>query len=409
MYLFLRSTVTGINQKHDGGAIMVQTYSNATVDACQFTANQASSNGGAIYIKRRSLTVINNTFFQSNHAKNNGGSIFVQHSKSKITFCTFELESAISGQGEGGSICIENVGNVTILESSFLNCKAFIGGSVAVKTESILRMQYSSVYQSYAKKAGGGLHVTHKSLLVGTNLTISRSKSKLGAGITISGSSRFNLKMLYLFLNNASKSGGSISCEQSQIVLEKGRIYDNYANDHGGALFAKQCHLTVDNIAFSANNALKNGGALYSKSSVTSIHNSEGRKNTAGKKGGFILITETSNLTSNHLTLEQNLADVTGNNIAVVNNSVAEMKHTRILMFYKRQHCSIAVTHGSVMQMTFIYSTRTGNNETGKFGTDEVCVDSSSKSSGTPVGLYCFSTFPVKICIYFPSVILIFL
>ena len=171
---------------------MAQTYSNVTINSCHFTSNQASSDGGAVYIKRRCFVKINNSSFQSNQTKNSGGSILVQHSKGQIESCIFDSDSAIIGHG--GSLCIENVGNVTIIETSFSNCMAFLGGCVATKTESILIVHYSSIYDSFSNNSGGGLLVSDKSLLDATNLTISGSHSTFGAGITVSDSSRINLR-----------------------------------------------------------------------------------------------------------------------------------------------------------------------------------------------------------------------
>ena len=39
------SAFIGIEQKHDGGAVMIQTYSNATFDRYSFTENQTSGDG----------------------------------------------------------------------------------------------------------------------------------------------------------------------------------------------------------------------------------------------------------------------------------------------------------------------------------------------------------------------------
>ena len=127
---------------------------------------------------------INNSSFQFNQAENNGGSILVQHSKGQIESCTFDSDSATTGQGD--SICIENLGNITITETSFSYCKSLIGGSITVKTEGILVAQYLSIYGSFSNSSGGGLFVSHKNLLDGTNLTISGSHSTSGAGITVS-------------------------------------------------------------------------------------------------------------------------------------------------------------------------------------------------------------------------------
>ena len=367
---------------------MVQTYSNATINSCSFKSNQASGDGGAIYIKRRSFVKINNSSFQFNQAENNGGSILVQHSKSQIESCTFDNDSAIIGQG--GSICIENVGNVTIIDVLFSCCKSIIGGSIAVKTESICIVQYSSIYESFSNSSGGGLFVTHKSFLDATNLTISRSHSTSGGGITVSDSSRINLRHSNLSNNTALQSGGAISCQQGIIVLDEGMIRYSTATGNGGGLSAVHSHLIIDNTTFLENIALNHGGGLFSKSSFMNIHNSKGIKNTAGSTGGFIHITEHSNLISYYLSIEGNVAEVTGDAISTINSSVTEMKHTDILGFLRREHCSFTVAGGSKLIIAFMYSMKnstTTNNRTTE-GKHLVCIDGGSQASGLETDEY---------------------
>ena len=379
----------GIVQEHDGGAIMVQTYSNATINSCHFMSNQASVDGGAIFIKQRCFVKISNSSFQFNQANNNGGAILVQlYSKSQIESCTFDSDSAKTGQGS--SICIENVGNVAITETSFSNCKSIIGGSIAVKTEGILIAQYLSIHESFSNSTGGGLFVSHKSLLDATNLTISGSHSTLGAGITVSDSSKITLRQSNLSNNTASQSGGAISCQQGVVVVDEGMIRDNTARGNGGALSAEQCDLTTDNVLFSENKALNCGGGLFSKSSSTNIHNSKGIQNIAGSTGGFILITEHSKLISHYLVLEGNVAEVTHNAISIVNNSMAKMKHTKLLGFLSNEHCSFTVTGGSKLIIASMYSMN--NSSTTNISTTEgkhmVCIDSGSQASGLETGEY---------------------
>ena len=380
--------LSGIVQEHDGGAILVQTYSNATINNCYFTSNQASSDGGAIYMKRRCFAKINNSSFQFNQAENNGGSILVQHSKSQIESCTFDSDSAITGKG--GSICIENVGNVTIIEVSFSNCKSPIGGSIAVKTEGILIAQYLSIHESFSNSSGGSLFVSDKSLLDATNLTISRSHSTLGAGITVSDSSRITLSQSNLSNNTALQSGGAMSCQQSIIILDKGMIRDNTATGNGGAISVEHCHLTIDKITFLENRALYHGGGLFSKSSSTNIHNSKGIQNTVGSTGGFMLITEHSNLNSHYLTIEGNIAEVIGNAIAIVNISVAELKHTNILGLLTMEHCLFTATSGSKLTIASMYSMNNHSTTNNRITERKhlVCIDSGSQASGLETGEY---------------------
>ena len=377
----------GIVQEQYGGAMMVQTYSNATISSCYFTSNQASSDGGAIYITRRCFVKINYSSFQFNQAGNSGGSIFVHYSKSQIESCTFENDSAIIGQG--GSICVENVGNVTITATSFSHCKAFAGGSIAVKTEGILILHCLYIYESFSNNSGGGLFVSHKSLLDATNLTISGSHSELGAGITVSDSNRINLRQSNLLNNTALQSGGAIRCQQGTIVLDEGMIRGNTATGNGGALSAEQCDVTIDNITFLENRALNCGGGLFSKSSSTNIHNSKGIQNIAGNVGGFILITKHSNLISHYLTIEGNVARSIGNTISIANSSVVEMEHTNILGFLSMEQCLFTVTEVSNLTITSMYpmnNSSTTNNRITE-GKHLVCIDSRSQVWGLETGV----------------------
>ena len=144
---------TGIAHKHDGGAIMLETYSNATINNCSFTRNKATEDGGAIYVRRRSQITIINSNFQFNEVMNSGGSILVQHSFAMIRFSTFETE--LSSTKYGGSIAAEHVGNITISSCIFSNCSAGFGGSVSIRAESIINATNSLFNSSYSNFSGG--------------------------------------------------------------------------------------------------------------------------------------------------------------------------------------------------------------------------------------------------------------
>ena len=331
---------------------------------------------------------INNSSFQFNEAENNGGAILVQHSGSKIESCTFDSDSATTGQG--GSICIEDVGNVTIIETSFSSSKSLIGGSIAVKTESILIAQYLSIHESFSNSSGGGLFVSHKSLLDGTNLTISGSHSTSGAGITVSDSSRIILRQSNLSNNTALQSGGAISCQKGVVVVDEGMIRYNTATGNGGALCSEQCDLTIDSVLFTENKALNHGGGLFSKSSSTNIHNSKGIQNIAGSTGGFILVTDHSNLISHYLAIEGNVTEVTGNAISTANSSVTEMIHTSISDFLNVEHCLFTVTGGSKLIITSLYPMNNNSDASSRKteGKHLICIDSGSQASGLETGEY---------------------
>ena len=161
---------------------MLQIYSKATINNCYFEANEADDNGGAIFVKMRSDLTVFYSILRRNKAQNNGGSILVQHSEAFLMSCSFSNESATSGFG--GAICAENVANVTVRESSFYYCKAYYGGSVSIKLESVLKIQDSNIVGSFASTEGGGIHIFHHSFIIGYSLLVAGSVLPLGSGIS---------------------------------------------------------------------------------------------------------------------------------------------------------------------------------------------------------------------------------
>ena len=108
--------------------------------------------------------------------------------------------------------------------------------------------------------------------------------------------------------------------------------------------------------------------------------------NSAGKIGGFMLITKSSKLKSNHVTFGLNHVDFTGGNLAIVNNSVADMRHTSITVMNPSGNCPFTITGGSDLKLASIYSTDKDSNNTLVLGSHEVCVDSTSQALGIETG-----------------------
>ena len=118
----------------------------------------------------------------------------IQQSMASVIYCTFLKESTNLGHGYGGAIFIDNVSNVTVLGCSFYNCMASHGGAIAMKFESILRIQESLFTRSFAEKAGGAIYADKKCFINGNNFTVSHGKSTLGAGMYFNGLSGLNLR-----------------------------------------------------------------------------------------------------------------------------------------------------------------------------------------------------------------------
>ena len=180
--------------------------------------------------------------------------------------------------------------------------------------------------------------------------------------------------------NKAKESGGTISCQKSEINFEKGSMKLNYANSVGGAVFAQYCQVTFDNITFANNTAEINGGAINSETSTIEIHNCEANGNSAGKKGNFALLNSKSKLMTNYL----RLLNIKNNLISITKSSVATLRHVHLTD--GNGYCPITVQMQSHIHLITIYSQ---DNITGESTTkDDICVDSNSSVEGTPTGIF---------------------
>ena len=359
---------------------MLETYSEAIVQNCTFHSNEAADNGGAILIEIRSQIKLYNSFFKLNKAKNSGGSILVQHSQVIINSCTFLHE--LANLGLGGAICAENVANVTIQGSLFYYCTASYGGSLSVKSETVLTIENSNISGSSAINEGGSVYIFQNSFVIGKNLTVADALSVLGAGIYVHDTSKLNLNRFHLLRNTVIKSGGALYCIQSHVVLDNGILIGNYAKLNGGVVFSDNCQVTIDHSTIVNNTGLNNGGGLYSKISTVEIHNTRGVNNSVGNIGDFAVFTMNSTFISNNL----HLPSAEEFCISIFNRSKAEMKHTYLLNL--KGYCPIVVRKGSDILVQFIHHNDTKEQQL-DFERNEnfVCTDDNSNSNGTLEGM----------------------
>ena len=316
-----------------------------------------------------------------NKAVNSGGSISIRHGQALIQSCTFSNESVVSGYG--GAITAENVANVTIQGSSFYNCMASYGGSVSVKSESILRIKHSNVADSFAMNEGGGLCIIQNSFVTAHNITITDGISQYGGGFHVDESSEINLSVFNFLVNCVSGLGGSIYCRNSLVTLEKGNLLQNYAEKEwtfrmrdkgkGGAIFGVNCHVVFDYVQIT-NNTASIGGGMYFETSVVEMHNSEGVNNTA-IVGSFAILSLNSDFKSYYLHIPE-----AGEYSIAIFDSKAEMKHTYLLNL---EACCIFAFESHILldpiYYTYLNSTRRTQ---GLFENSEniVCTDDSSNS-----------------------------
>ena len=349
--LFISNLPTGIAYENDGGALVLETYSEATVYNCLFEANEAADNGGAIFVKTVSFLKLGESILRLNKAKNNGGSILVQNSMAIIKSCTFSDESVVSGFG--GAIIADNVANVTIQGCLFNNCTAENGGSISVVLESVLKIENSNVTDSLAKE-GGSFYIVDNSFVTGHEITIADG----------------NATRMY---------GGAIYCTQSWVTFEYAILLNNYAELEGGGVFGETCQATFDHCKFVNNTALAKGGGISFIISLVEVHNSETDNNFA-RMGNFGFIAGKSKFESNYL----HFPDIDSNWIWI-DNSMVEMNHTYLSNL--NGYCLIIARKNSRIFVDSVYLTNANYTRKRPLDSDKiedvVCTDDTSSESGT--------------------------
>ena len=373
--------------------MVLQTYSNGTIQRCHFESNEATDDGGAIYVSRRSILNVNNTTFTANKARNSGGSILVQHSQVHIEKCQFQHDSVM--EAYGGSIAGETVGNIAIKETTFHQCEAPSGGSCALVAESVMNINNSVLSQSVSS-SGGGIILDYKSILTAQNLTIKNSKSTKGGGITIADSSKVNAERISLSGNKASDSGGGVYCEESSFVLDAGNVMNNNAEKNGGGIYLKLCHGVFDDISFIGNTAFSCGCVMCGESSSIELFNSETKVHGFSEAEGIITVSDHSKLWSQNLKMSFLGPDgYFSEIIRVMNHSEGEIYHTQIQLDNASIYCPITVTLQSRLALTSLYldyanmttiEDEVNVNDSSKAGVKSVCEDNTSQVSGIEAG-----------------------
>ena len=265
-----------------GGAIG-SFAANATIIDSNFT-NNAARLGGAVYMGADSgNTAFNRSIFANNTAYESGGAINLHASAAHIDNVTFYNNIAVDGAAlyVGGS-GTENKVHWAIFEGN--NASGYGAGI-------------------YWKASAGEIF----------NSEFTNNHATYGAGIYLNGvSSNTNITNVTFKYNNATKNGGAIDCNASNIGLYNTTFTSNYAGEYGAAL-CREVGATSGhgkNNTFISNHAGISGAALaWMNVDDININYYYFINNTAGFSGAAIYISEGSD------NCVINNSDFRGNNI----------------------------------------------------------------------------------------------
>ena len=284
----------------NGGAIYIAYGSdNSVINNSVFTGNAANGLGGAIDIVADNIA-IENSNFTDNHAAN-GGAIFVE-SDSGNTNITNDIFTGNGATQDGGAINLFASG-VNINETEFYeNTAGNNGGAVYIGGEGTSNTIHDSVFEDNDAGSHGGAIDWRASAgeIIDTNFT--GNSAEYGGAIYLNGiSTNSNISNIRFDSNTASKHGGAIDCNATEMALTNSVFTNNIANEYGGALCREEG---------------ATGGVGLNNTFI---------KNHADISGGAIAWLGVDNITIRNYTFENNTADFSGGAI-FANSDSADCK-----------------------------------------------------------------------------------
>lgn len=264
------SSFTENNASKDGGAICVADNATSTVTVCTFESNTTTTgNGGAVYSKK-DITV-ESSEFTGNTAEIDGGAIYMSDgTTSTVTGCTFETNTATTGNG--GAVSTQK--DLNVVSSGFTGNTAKVdGGAICITTGVSASAITNCTFESNASTTGyGGAIRTQK------DMTVDNSSFKANKASTLRGGAIYSHKGAVLTLKaesgtdkaicqkNTAAVGGAI-CIGTGTLNATGYTFDgNYTStaSGGGAITLNNEAITANlkECVFVSNKAQKAGAIL---------------------------------------------------------------------------------------------------------------------------------------------------
>lgn len=234
-----------------------------TCDNVTFADNSVSATGGAIYMNGGATAQMENVVFTSNTAPNNGGAIYLTD------------------------------GHAKIVNGSFSENSANLGGAVCLTSGATIDMDGGSFTENSSVGEGGAVYLSNTASAVFNKITATRNCSDNG-GFAYVTEATLTMYRSRLENNTTTGNGGAIY----MYTGATGSIYatefvgntTTEASTNGGALalYTSGTDVLIQECTFTGNSAVNFGGAIWiSGKTQAKIYNITARTNSAGC-GGFM-------------------------------------------------------------------------------------------------------------------------
>jgi len=264
----------------NGGAVVIEHYSNPTFYICIINNNYCTGNGGAIWCHDHCSPVFYAGFFSYNYADNSGGGLYMQDNDS-ISFKISGI-SANTSRYSGGGIYAEyhdffGICNSLIMENTTLNG----GGGGAFFRQGDVLIDNAGFVDNHVIGSGGGLHTSYNVDLKLNNSTFTHnSASGTGGGMYFYLGVDANLENVEFFGNSSVHGGAIYGHVGSSLDIQNGLFYGNntlydtlvYGKGNGGAMNLAFVETHLNNVTVSHNKSSMDGGGLYFYSGPSTVH-----------------------------------------------------------------------------------------------------------------------------------------
>ena len=265
------------------------------------------SKGGAVAILSGSTTHILDTTFNNTKAKVGGGAIFVGFS-SLVTKGVI-IDSGRSNKGAG--ILLESAVQASLIETTFIQCESVYDGGALHATTSVVKGKDLKFLNNRAGIFGGAVLISEDASLELSDSIMTGNIAWLGGALAMDRDSFASISTT-TFSHNQARMGGAfyVSVNPSPVIF-KHSIFQHNTARFGSAMYVEFSHAEIQHTTVSDNTATLFAAIRVTGVGSFSASHSTLERNTA-TKGGVLYVDDNTNITLMDTELNYNVAEEDG-------------------------------------------------------------------------------------------------
>ena len=257
------STISGTAT--DGGALLLRSNANVTVDHVTLTGSRAARYGGGAYLTGGASLTLGTGAAVTGCEAARGGAVYVndgtftQKDDAAITNCKTFTNATFGSTGRGGAVYVEKGTYNLEDKATVTGCTAPDWGTVCIAGYGEFNMTGGKISGNTAKY-GGGVFTDGTMTLAGGEISGNTATSEGGGVYQNSGTS---LMRDGTITGNTAYNGGGWRIYTGNCLMRGGSITGNTAKNCGGGLYQSPGTFTVNGGSITKNEAPTGGGVYF--------------------------------------------------------------------------------------------------------------------------------------------------